>query len=75
LFGIDSHERLMLTVCQPTKRFDPTWIVTSSGPDPRETVIAQHSCRHTDQGVVAAGAGAAAAGGLPLAAWMAVAQF
>jgi hypothetical protein len=31
LFGIDSQDRMMLTVCQPLKSVDPTRIATSSG--------------------------------------------
>src|SRR5208283_2854702 len=43
LFGIDSHDRLMLTFCQPTNRFEPTWIVTSSGPDPSDIATVYRS--------------------------------
>src|SRR5208283_1042662 len=53
LFGIDSHDRLMLTFCQPTKRLEPTWMVTSSGLEPREAVIV---CRSASE--VCAGAAA-----------------
>jgi len=43
LFGIVSHDRLMFTFCQPTKRLEPTGIVTSSGPEPSDTATVYRS--------------------------------